>query len=172
MPAVVVPLLLAGCGGEDPEPIMPTAEPSGTEEPSEAAEVEPESEPRTEDAAIKAAKRWLFAAADASNSGDVTPLRNATDSACAACETVISAIEDRYAEGGRIETQRPEVLSVGVPVAVRRDYAVPIRINKPVETLINADGSRETVPAAEITFEFRMLWSGGRWLVERLSIVG
>jgi hypothetical protein len=175
-PVVVVPVLLSGlsgCGGEDePEPIMPSQSPTTSASPSEVAETEPEiRDKRTEAGAVGAAERWLLLAADASNSGDTATLRAATGEDCEDCATVLAAIDDTYADGGRIQTERPRILSIGDPVAARDDFSVPIQIRKPVERVIDAKGQEQVVPATNLTFEFRMQWNGERWLVGDLSIV-
>ena len=106
--AVLTPLLLAGCGGDDPEPQLPDTAPSPSSTPSASPAAEATQEPTlppeaegNDEAAAEAFVRYYYDVVNyAQATGDVRTLRSLALPACEGCQGGVEYLEGIYQAGG------------------------------------------------------------------------
>ena len=111
--AVLTPLVLAGCGGDDPAPKLPDTAPTATSStsPSPAAAVDPTEEPTlppeangNDEAAAEAFIRYYWDVVDyAQLTGDLRTLKKLSLPSCASCNSGNAYLREMYAAGGSLE---------------------------------------------------------------------
>ncbi|MDZ5660675.1 hypothetical protein SFC79_02765 [Nocardioides sp. S-58] len=105
--ALAVPLLLAGCSEDKPEPKMPDPPPtstSPTDEPTETETAEAES-------AEDFIRRWQAEALGAQNNGDTKDYRE-LGPRCRPCSDFADQVDQIYANGGSVELTSLRVVGV------------------------------------------------------------
>ena len=119
-------LALVGCS--DPEPIEPNG-PSTSATPTQVAPTLPEAAKEdSEEGAVAFVKHYIELLNYAANTGDVKPLRNASDPDCEGCSSYIEHYETTYENGGYFKDSgwkprdpRPEKASGGQGVWISVD---------------------------------------------------
>ena len=91
-------LALVGCS--DPAPIEPNG-PATSATPTQVAPTLPEAaKDDSEEGAVAFVKHYIELLNYAANTGDVKPLRDASDPNCEGCNSYIALFEETYANGG------------------------------------------------------------------------
>ncbi|WP_295656672.1 DUF6318 family protein [uncultured Nocardioides sp.] len=109
--AVLAPVLLAGCGGNEPEPQLPDTAPSPSSTPSASPAAEATQEPTlppeaegNDEAAAEAFVRYYWDAVDyAQLTGDLKALKKLSLPSCASCNSGNEYVSNMYANGGSLQ---------------------------------------------------------------------
>lgn len=180
--AALVVVALAGCQG-DPEPRVqespsasatsesasesPTPSQSVSQTPTDSANPVAPTMPAAEnsDQGAKAFVAWWIELVNFSQStGAIDELQNASDSRCAGCSGLIAAIEQPYAQGGRIEGGQ---FTVGdfesLPPDHGADWGGFGKGDVAPQTVINGAGGEQTSTGSPIYVYAYVAWLGDRW---------
>ncbi|WP_322920157.1 hypothetical protein [Nocardioides renjunii] len=162
--ALAVPLLLAGCSEDKPEPKMPDPPPtstSPTDEPTETETAEAES-------AEGFIRRWVKAGDEMQVTGE-TDEYDAMTPDCAACQSFVASVADVYAEGGSAKFAGSKI------VQVKRvgDEPPTFDLTKelPETRIIRGDGTTETLPGGRTTIRVTLGKKRGEWVVTHFGIL-
>ena len=157
-------LALVGCS--DPEPIEPNG-PATSATPTLVAPTRPEAAKEdSEEGAVACVKHYIELLNYAANTGDVEPLRDASDPDCEGCSSYISAFESTYEQGGDVKNFEWTVSSAshqdGGSIATQIDLS-PYHIRK------TADANWALVERAEYSVTFELNRAATSWSVQELS---
>jgi hypothetical protein len=154
-------LLLTGCS-DDPEPrFEPTETPSPTES---SATAEPQAQSPEE-----FIREWFALNTEMQNTGD-TQAFLASSRPCDVCKDMASQVRRIYADGGRIQLDRQEVLRVrtGARSATIKQFDVTVEASK--TRLVEAAGaSEQTLPGGKSTYRVTLLRKGDAWAMNFIS---
>lgn len=127
---------------------------------------------RSRSGAQEFAKYWFATLNYALATGDINPLRTASNPNCAACVDVVSSVRTSYSDGGRLQGGSYTVRSVTNEEFGLDDRPVlSMFVDRGARSGIGPDGlARDTLPAAGfIACEVTLEWVTGGW---RTSSVG
>jgi hypothetical protein len=149
-------LVVAGCTPDEPEPTPTTPVETSTttsapetSEPTVAAPEMPAEASEATAAGAEAFVEYWFAAANYGvSTGDVSPLEAASGSECAVCASVIDAIEENYADGGRVDGNLFSLTAVASPPVEDSAALTTMQFEQAAGTHIAADGTRTPLPTA------------------------
>lgn len=96
--AAALPLLLAGCSDDEPEPKMPDPPPSSSSS-SSTPIAEP---PKEQESPEEFIRRWVQVGDEMQQTGEVAEFRRLSRN-CQACAQVVDQVRTIYAGGGSIE---------------------------------------------------------------------
>ena len=146
--ALVLPLALSGCSGDDPDPKMPqttaaASSPSPTTSPTQDPTAEPTLPPEAEgndEAAAEAFIRYYWDVVDyAQSTGDMKTLETLALPSCGSCETGNAYLRKLYNNGGAL---------TGVDYKVDR-VRVELRSDREMFSTYNAEVSLSNGPYVE-----------------------
>lgn len=121
---------------------------------------------------------WMNAANYATQTGDISPLEEASDSRCGQCQAVLSGVRDSYSDGGYTQGGLYRVRSVMTEVLALDDQPTfSITFDRSPQSLMAPDGQvRGSSPALSFQrCQFIMMWAGKGWRVRTVlgdSLVG
>ena len=138
--ALVVPLLLAGCSEDEPEPKMPDSSPTSSEPSPSPTETETAEAESAEDFI----RRWQAAALSAQSKGVTTEYR-ALGPKCRPCNEFADQVDAIYADGGTIELDKLDVLSVE-PVGASPDQFTLTRVLGATRVLNDSGAEEQSFP--------------------------
>ncbi len=156
---LAVACLLAACGGgETAEPIFTpsTSNTSTSPSPSTTDQEDPEDFIR----------RWQALGDEMQNTGDTGLYRNTYLPSCDACEGFADAVDEIYADGGRVEFPRTMIKSL----TSRGGGVFDLNVTVP-ETKVFAGATAEpqVLPGSSLIWEVQLRQRGGTWFVARYS---
>lgn len=171
--ALACVLLLAGCGGDDPAPIVADPTPSASATPTPTASAAPQPwEERSKAGAVAFVEHWVEVFNDAGASGQTEELRLVSARDCVTCNGAIRLIDDWSAEGSTLTSAGWEVVAAQIPTIQRRPpFDVAVRIRRSPQVLRAPDGSVQRFPGSTETYNARVSWSAGRWSLVNLNQV-
>lgn len=163
-------LLLAGCGGDDPAPLVadPTPPASVTPTPTVSAAPQPWEE-RSKAGAVAFVEHWVEVFNEAGRSGDTAALRDLSGGSCQACLGYARMLDELYGQGGRLDSDGWRILQIGVSERLPIDaLTVGFRVERSPEVVIRADGKRESFPGGQANYAADPRWRAGQWQLESL----
>lgn len=180
--AVLAPLVLAGCGGDDPEPRLPSAAPSSStpsaspvSTPTEEPTLPPEAKGNDE-AAAEAFVRYYYDVVNyAQATGEVKTLRSLSLPSCDACAGGADYLHEMYRHGGSQEGGAYTVEEVTVFQAAKRQN---LRIfETTVDTSTSAyslrkdsESSAEQFAPGQQAARLRLTWDDSGFSVASLEL--
>ncbi len=156
--AVVVPLFLAGCAGEDPEPKMP--DPTS----SAPAPVPTESETPEVESAEDFIRRWAVVETEMEKSGD-TKIYRKLSRGCKACTGLAETIEKFYGAGGFVQWDGWKIRSIDRQQDPEKNAYVVRVASTPTRYRESARGPLKKLDGGLSTHLLRLNRSGESWLV-------
>lgn len=164
-------LLLAGCGGDDPAPIVadPTPSPSGTPTPTASAAPQPWEE-RSKAGAVAFVEHWVEVLNESVASTGAAELAAISSPTCETCSGLISLIDGWRRDGTSVQTPGWEIQGVRIPNSqTRPPFDAAVRIKRPPEIVVRRDGARERYEGSTETYSVRLSWRRGGWSVETFN---
>lgn len=170
--ALLLALLVSGCGGSpEPKP-PPKAEPSTSPSPSVTPPVMPAAaKEKTKAGAIAATRQFLAALKFAGATGNTSPFEQMYNSGCTRCAAITQGINETYDAGGSIEGGGWIPTRVKF-YAIKSDIAyVDAVVDYEAQVLVkDAQGTKVTSPARKNVLKtFQLAWDDGQWRVGALD---
>jgi hypothetical protein len=164
---VVLPLVLGGCSGGDPEPkFAPTEATSLTVSSSPSASATPALGP------VATVRAWVEAQNEAMASGDTTSVRALSAQPCRACEGLIDPIEKVYAAGGYFATKGWYVNSAKQGRSNDGSALVNAAVTIAGGKTVNAAGQEPVVYAMDRNIiRFKLVRDSSQWLVSFIGFL-
>lgn len=149
--------------GETPQPPPPSAVP--------APSALPIARERSRSGAQEFVEHWFATLNYATRTGDIAPLRSASDPGCAACVDLAASIRNSYGDGGSLRGGTFTLRAVNVEefsLADRPDLS--IFIDRSARSGAGPDGQlRESIPAASfLACQISLRWAGDGWRTTRV----
>jgi hypothetical protein len=127
---------------------------------------------RSPSGAQEFAKYWFDSLNYGTATGDIAPLRGASESTCAMCADIVAAIRNSYGDGGYLQGGTYKVRAVKTEEFGLEDRPVlQISFDRTSRSGFAPDGQvRDSVPAASfVNSEITLAWTGDRWKVSIVS---
>jgi hypothetical protein len=117
-------------------------------------------------------KYWFDALNYATQTGDIGPLRDASESRCSGCADAIASIRNNYSDGGYLQGGTFKVRAVKTEEFGLEDRPVLlVSFDRTSRSGFAPDGQvRDSVPAASfVSIEVSLVWTGDRWKVSIIT---
>ena len=175
MLAVAIGLLgLPGCGTDPPTPPPLTPSPSATPSAPTAPELPPEAQGSSRKAAKAFVEYYFSALSYAANTGDTSLVTGVSNSTCESCKSVVSAVDEIYAEGGRAQGDGYGFKDgKSRPGPESRTWVVEGTLqNYPQDTWRSPNSEPEHTPASEVPVSFLVKRTAHGWEVLQWTQLG
>lgn len=162
---LALPLVLAGCSSDDPEPKIAPPEisaPTVSESPTATATEKP-----VEDSPEDIVRAWVAARNQALNDGVTGPVQALSSASCRSCKGLIAPIEDIYDAGGHFETTGWRVVKAKQKQAnVSRPVVNTALAFAGGSTVSTKGGEANLYPPEKHIVVFKLVRQSGGWSVD------
>lgn len=161
--AAALPLLVAGCSQDDPEPKMPDTSPSSS---SSTPTAEPTKEQESPEEFVR---RWQAAGDEMQQTGQTSEYLEMS-LGCQACKKLATTVREVYDGGGRIEFAGSRIVSLERSGQRPPTFDIGLRVPR---TVIHggSDSLPESYPAGEMRIRVTLKAAGDSWVTAHYGVL-